>query len=161
MQTAKQTGPFHRQWIFFSNGEWQNPIKALTQCSHRNQSVCLFKQMVHLPLHLSAIRCNYLSQQGQLQRVKSIPQCRSSWDCFQHIIFVLVVCSYLIRTVCTSSCFTVCFAYSGCHHMASVHIILLFFALHWQHCIHILVHTKVCLKLSNIGFCKKFSSLIQ
>lgn len=116
--------------------------KALTQCSHRKQSVCLFKQMVHLPLHLSAIRCNYLSQQGQLQRVKSIPQCRSGLDCFQHnIIFLLVVCSHLIRRVCTSSCFAVCFAYSGCHHMARVHVISLLFALRWNPFLRILPHT--------------------
>lgn len=33
------------------------------------------KEMLHLPLHLSAISCNYLSQQGQLQRLRS--SCRA------------------------------------------------------------------------------------
>ena len=55
----------------------------------------------------------------------------SGWGCLEHgIIFLLVVCSHLIGTVCTSSCFAVCFAYSGCHHMAGVHVIMLLFALY-------------------------------
>lgn len=33
------------------------------------------KEMLHLLLHLSAISCNYLSQQGQLQRLRS--SCRA------------------------------------------------------------------------------------
>ena len=90
--------------------------------------MCLLKQMVHLPLHLSAIRCNYLSQHGQLQRLKSIPQCRSAragvvWSTalFSSLLFVLIwsgqsalhlVSQYalLIQVVttwlvCMSSCF--------------------------------------------------------
>lgn len=81
----------------------------------------MFESLVHLPLHLSAIRCNYLSQQGQLQRHKSIPQCRRlGWDHFQHdIISPAVIHPHLIRSACTLSCFTVWFTYSGCHHVAS------------------------------------------
>lgn len=67
--------------------EWQSPIEPLTRSGHCKQSLCLLKPTDHFPLHLSAIRCNYLNQQGDLQRVTSIPRCRSRWDHFQHIIF--------------------------------------------------------------------------
>lgn len=92
--------PFSRKWIFFSNSTWQNAIKALTQCSRCKQSHWLLKLMVHLLLHLSAIRCHYFSQQGQLQMVKSISLCHLGSDYFQQKTpNVVASCPHLITTV--------------------------------------------------------------
>lgn len=121
---------------------------------------CLFKQMVHLPLHLSAIRCNYLSQQGQFQRIKSTLRCCSGRDCFQHNI-IFLVCSLLIRTVCTSSCsqyalliqvvttWLVCMLFCFCLHYTEILLFIIF-----------LTQQKTCqlmskFELSNLGFHKK------
>lgn len=76
-----------------------------------------------------------------------------------------VVCSHLIGTVCTSSCFAVCFAYSGCHHMVGVHVIMLLFALYrnpfYSDFFFFCTQQTTCqlMSMSEIGFYKRNSPL--